>query len=287
MTVYAACRTKRKRATKAEMQERLDAIAEIVDEIRPCSVRQVFYQATVREVIKKSERGYEKVQRALLDLRASGRIPFNWITDNTRYRVKPDTFNSPADALKETAMFYRRSLWRDADVYVEFWLEKDALAGVVDDVTIDYDVPLMVARGFSSWSFLYRSAQDIQRIGKPTFIYHLGDYDPSGQDAARHIEEKLREFAPDSEIHFQRLAVTPKQIHEWNLPTRPTKKTDSRAKSFGDESVELDAIPPGTLRRLVSCAIEDHMPPDELERLRAAEESEREWLSAWADKLSA
>ncbi len=57
-------------------------------------------------------------------------------------------------------------------------------------------------------------------------------------------------------ISFQSVAVTPQQIEEWNLPSRPTKRTDSRAKRFGySESVELDAIEPHQLRALVEGAI--------------------------------
>jgi hypothetical protein len=74
--------------------------------------------------------------------------------------------------------------------------------------------------------------------------YHLGDYDPSGVNAGEKIEETMRQLAPDADIHFERLAVDPWQITAWNLPTRPTKQSDSRAKGFAAESVELDAIEP-------------------------------------------
>jgi hypothetical protein len=36
-----------------------------------------------------------------------------------------------------------------------------------------------------------------------------------------------RRQAPDAEIHFKRLAVTPEQIPAWDLPTRPTKASDT------------------------------------------------------------
>jgi hypothetical protein len=49
-------------------------------------------------------------------------------------------------------------LWKDIGCYSEIWLEKDALAGVVFPVTARYDVPLMVARGYASLSFLYSAA---------------------------------------------------------------------------------------------------------------------------------
>jgi hypothetical protein len=61
---YAASHIKRKRATKAEMFARFDAIFDIVAEIQPCSVRQAYYQAVVRAIIDKTETDYDKVQTA-------------------------------------------------------------------------------------------------------------------------------------------------------------------------------------------------------------------------------
>jgi len=281
--LYAACRTNGVRATKPQMAALHEALIRIVGEIKPCTVRQVYYQAVVRGVIDKTDGGYDRVQRALVELRKGGRVPFRSITDNTRWQIRPTTFSGPQDALLETARFYRRAVWNDVDAYVEIWLEKDALAGVVKPVTYIYDVPLMVARGFSSLSFLHESAEDIAQLDKPAFIYHLGDRDPSGVCAATKIEETLREYAPDAEIHFERLAVTLEQIEQWNLPTRPTKQTDSRAKKFGHaESVELDAINPHQLRSLVEAAIVQHLPSGQLETLRIAEESERKMLTLFA-----
>jgi hypothetical protein len=286
--VYEACRTNGVRATKIQMAALFEALVRIVREIKPCTVRQVFYQATVRGVIDKNEAGYDRVQRALVALRRQERIPYRQITDNTRWQIKPATYDSLADALESTARFYRRAVWSDVDAYVEVWLEKDALAGVVNPITSRYDVPLMVARGFSSLSFLHSAGEDIAALEKPAYIYHLGDDDPSGVSAAENIEQSLREFAPDAEIHFKRLAVLPEQIKAWDLPSRPTKKTDSRAKKFGRaESVELDAINPHQLRRLVEDAITQYLPEDQLSVLAVAEESERDLLRVFARQAQA
>jgi hypothetical protein len=122
---------------------------------------------------------------------------------------------------------------------------------------------------------------------RPAYIYHLGDFDPSGVNAAEKIDETLRELAPEAEIHFERLAVLPSQITEWNLPTRPTKQSDSRAKDFGDISVELDAIDPHQLRTLVRNAIELHLPADQYQVLKTAEESERDLLRTFARERGA
>jgi hypothetical protein len=274
--VYVASPIKpRQRSTRQQVDERREALITIVRAMKPMTVRQVFYQASVRGIVDKSEAGYAKVQTDLALLRRAGAMPYHWLADNTRWQRKPRTHGSIAEALRDTARFYRKSLWASADCYVEVWLEKDALSGVVYPMTSLYDVPLMVARGYASLSFLHTAAEHIAELDVPAFIYHLGDYDPSGLDAGRKIEETLRELAPGAEIEFQRLAVTPEQITTWNLPSRPTKASDSRARGFGPISVELDAIEPDQLRNLVGEAIEQHLPYQQLEVLKAAEESER------------
>jgi hypothetical protein len=273
--LYAASPIKRLRATKAEVEQRRRRLFEIASAMHPMTVRQCFYQASVRGIVEKSEAGYTKVQTDLVQMRRAGVLPYLWLTDNTRWQRKPRTYDSVEQALQETARLYRKALWADADGYVELWLEKDALSGVIYPITSMFDVPLMVARGYASLSFLHSAAEHINGLEVPAYIYHLGDFDPSGVNAGEKIEQTLREHAPDAEIHFERLAVTPEQIDAWHLPTRPTKITDSRSKRFGDISVELDAIEPQRLRNLVRSAIERHLPPREYEVLKAAEHSER------------
>lgn len=277
---YPASPIKRLRATKSEVERRRAALLEIVSAMRPMTVRQVFYQATVRNVVEKSEAGYTKVQTDLVQMRRAGTLPYDWLADNTRWQRKPRTFYSVQQALDDTARLYRKALWADADAYVEVWLEKDALAGVVLPITAAYDVPLMVARGYASLSFLHSAAEYINELDVPVYIYHFGDFDPSGVNAGEKIEQTLKEMAPAADITFERVAVTLEQITAWDLPSRPTKATDSRAKNFGTISVELDAIEPGQLRDLVEGAIQRHLPLDQFIVLKAAEESERELIAS-------
>jgi hypothetical protein len=49
---------------------------------------------------------------------------------------------------------------------------------VIYPVTSLYDVPLMVARGYASLSFLHTAAEYINELTVPAYIYHLGDFDP-------------------------------------------------------------------------------------------------------------
>jgi hypothetical protein len=279
--IYEPSRRKRLRSTKAEVAARRAALFEIVAAGRPMTVRQAFYQATVRGLVEKTEAAYDRVGRDLTAMRRAGELPYEWLTDATRWQRKPQTFDSVAEALEDCAQFYRKDLWRDAGAYVEVWLEKDALAGAVYPVTAEYDVGLMVARGYASLSFLHGAAEEISGLTVPAHIYHLGDFDPSGINAGEKIEETLRELAPGADIYFERLAVTEEQISEWDLPSRPTKQTDSRAKNFGPVSVELDAVPPDTLRERVRAAIERHLPPAQFAALKVAEAKERAAIAAF------
>jgi len=70
----------------------------------------------------------------------------------------------------------------------------------------------------------------------------------------------------------------PEQIDKLQLPTRPTKRSDTRSRGFKGESVEVDAIPPAQLRELAETCILRHIDPNRLEALHLAERSEREGL---------
>lgn len=152
-------------------------------------------------------------------------------------------------------------------------------------MTREWDVPLMVTRGYSSISYLHSAAETIAAKGCPTFFYYFGDYDPSGCDITRSVEEGIRRFAPGADITFERVAVTTEQIRDMRLPTRPTKKSDSRSKGFEGESVEVDAIPPRGLKQLATGCIERHIDRRALAELRRVEDEERTTIELMIEKF--
>lgn len=242
----------------------------------PQTVRQVFYKLTTLGAAPKTEQGYKQVAYHLLNMRRAGVVPYWWIADNTRWTRKPASYDDLSEFLTISRDAYRRALWADQRDYVEVWCEKDALAGVLYEVTAVYDVPLMVTRGFSSETFVYEAAQVIKRKGKPTYIYYFGDYDPSGIAARDDVKRKLADMG--ARVNFEAAAVLREQIAAMGLPTRPTKKTDSRAKGWKGDSVELDAIPADVLRGLATEVIVRHVDRLQLAATKRAERLERESL---------
>jgi hypothetical protein len=260
------------------MEEIRSAIYETLEADNPQTCRGTFYQLVSGGVIPKDERDYKgTVIRLLGEMREVGHVPWEWITDETRWMRKPRSHGSLQDALNATRDSYRRALWNDQNSYVEIWCEKDALAGVLYQETARWDVPLMVARGFSSKTFLHESAKLIEEQRKPAWLYHFGDYDASGQRLANTIKSTLQRYAPWAEIHFEIVAVTPEQIAEWKLPTRPPKK--STHGDWKEQCVEVDAIPAKKLREIARECIERHIDPKILKRTQKIEKAERETLS--------
>jgi hypothetical protein len=70
----------------------------------------------------------------------------------------------------------------------------------------------MVFRGFNSATLLHTLGEEIQEDGRPAYIYYFGDWDPSGKDIQRYAMGEVREHAPDADITFEGIAVTPQQI---------------------------------------------------------------------------
>jgi hypothetical protein len=275
---------KRTRRTRGEIEALDSALCEIVDQFRPVTVRQVFYPAVNRGLVAKSEtKGYRVVQRRLVTLREAGDVPHGNIVDGTRYVHGHSRYYDLQEFTTYAAGLYRKDYWSTSAVNVEVWLEKDDLKGVlIPTVVNECGLGLHVTRGFASITYLQEAAEDIERDGRPTYVYVLTDFDPSGVSIAEKVEEELTARAWDSEIVVERLAVDREQIDRWSLPTRPTKASDARAARFrrlhGTDSVELDAIPPDELRKLVRDAIDGHMEPWRLRQFRMVEREERETL---------
>src|SRR5262245_44122631 len=105
------------------MEERARFLIDYAAAHGPISVRGLYYQAEVASVpgIDKTEAGYVKVQRQVLELRRSGDLDYEHIADATRWMRKPKSYDSIEDALQETARLYRRNLWRDTEDYIEIW----------------------------------------------------------------------------------------------------------------------------------------------------------------------
>lgn len=251
------------------------------------TVRQLFYRAVTQGLIPKTEKAYlVTVCRLTALMRKDGSLPYAWLADHGREPRTVSTWDDIGQVLRSAGHCYQRDVWKDQPYQVQVWLEKDALSSIIGSVTDEYQVPLMVTRGYPSLSFLWSAVQLMQQNNlwsrshsrRTAFLLYFGDRDPSGCDIDRSITENLKEMAPNLRFVLERVAVTRDQIDEYSLPTRPTKQSDLRAKHFDGESVELDAFSPEDLKELIKNSIETYLDRDAFNATKAREEIERKAL---------
>ena len=276
-----------KRRTSAELALVDDAIVAAVELNAPITLRGVYYRVVSAGAVEKTEDGYRLVGRQLLKLRRGGRVSYGDITDGTRWITKPQSWDRLDQMLEDAAASYRRSVWHDQRVEVQIYTEKDAITGVVLPVTERWDVPLGVARGYASESFAWSVAQSVMRYARRRRL-RLPARRPRPQ-RRRRLARLHRESAPVRRRAVRRrrrvAAFRAPGRHraadhqEWQLPTRPTKRTDTRSSRFSGESVEVDAIPPAVLRGIIEDAITQHIDPEALRLTHVAEQSERDILT--------
>ena len=288
----------RPRRSAAAMKALADGLVQLARTYAPATVRQLYYQAVVSALVRKIEAEYRTISELLVDLREQGRVPWEAIADRTRSQRKPPTWPSIRSAVESVRHYYRREVWRGLPDRVFVALEKEALMGIVSDVTEEYDVPLLVLRGFSSVTFIHDLASDIVRYreyGLRSHVLVMTDLDPSGVVSGGSLRDRVARYcgipltpkghAPEELpdwLSFTRIAVTRQQAKEYGFPSRPTKtRRNAHAKSplwDGGPSIELDAVAPDVFRQMIREAITAYIPDRHMETLRAAEESEREGL---------
>lgn len=252
------------------------------------TLRQLYYQFVSRGWLPNTDQSYSRLGGIVTDARYAGLIDWDHITDRTRNLAKLPRWDSPADILDAVARQYRTDHWLNQRFYVEVWVEKEALAGVVKLPSDRWGCPYFSCRGYVSASEMHAAAMRLiarENAGKRTIILHLGDHDPSGLDMTRDIRERLHEFG--SRVRVRRIALNMDQIDQYQPPPNPAKVTDSRFQAYmeeyGDESWELDALDPATLDALIEEHILRHLDRDQWDLDEAAMENERTELTATSE----
>ncbi|MCY2987172.1 MAG: hypothetical protein NTY19_04790 [Planctomycetota bacterium] len=282
---YQSSPIKRPRRTKSQMETLRDGLFALAEEHQPLTIRQLFYRAVVTSLIDKTQNAYNNVVVRLLgQMREDGRVPFEWIVDNTRWMRKPRTYSGLRQMLEYTKKTYRRAIWDVQKVYVEIWCESDSVAGILYPITEEYDVPLMPCSGQPSKSFLHSASECIAEENRPCFVYYFGDYDRAGIQISDRINRDLVRYLPDgADFHFERVAINEDQIRKYNLPTRPPK--DKR--DGWTETVELEAMTTAALQGICDDCITRHIDHEALARLETVEAAERETVGMFLDQLDA
>ena len=244
------------------------------------TLRQLYYQLVQANIIANTEKVYRKLSATVSDGRLAGLIDWDAIEDRIRQPVTNNEWGSVEQIVAAAISQFRLARWDNQDNYVELWVEKDALAGVLAPLGRRYHVTIMVNRGYSSQSAMKESAErfrDAIQQGKTCHLLYLGDHDPSGEDMVRDIGDRLEMFGVV--VYVNKIGLTMDQVRQYDPPPNPAKIADPRAAGYiakyGDSSWEVDALNPATLQALITKHIEDLRDEEAWNEKLAEEEEQR------------
>lgn len=260
------------------------------------TLRQLYYQFVAHYDLPNTEKSYKNLGKLISDGRLAGLIDWNAIEDRGRVADIPRQWNSIGELAEVAMNQFRLPRWEGQKNYVELWVEKQALAGVLEPIAEEHHVTLMVNKGYSSQSAMYSAAKRIERERKgvdpygnrhPVFILYIGDHDPSGEDMVRDIEDRLVLFGV-RRLEVRKVALTMEQIEEYQPPPNPAKWTDSRAQAYidkhGDESWEVDSLDPSTLVQLITEQFDELLDRDLMAEVVSREDEQKEKLQAFINE---
>lgn len=266
------------------------------------SLRQVYYRLVSKHVIPNNINEYKGLSRHLVKARELGLVSWRRIEDRNRgtqggdygasFDYEPDYENFIRERLGEamSRAYHTIAKWDRQPKRVEVWIEKDALSALAHGVARRYNVTVCPSKGYSSFTYIMEAVNRINRYDKPCTILYFGDYDPSGMDITRDLEERLVRYGCNNLNAVERICLSIEQIEEHNLPPFPAKKSDARYEKFveetgSDDAVELDALEPPILEAYIKEAIENKIDFEIWEENKTREDEIEELLNKEVEKL--
>lgn len=261
------------------------------------TLRQLYYQFVARGLIPNTMQSYKRLGSIVNQARMAGLMSWAYIVDRTRNLGRNSHWSNPADIIQGAAAGYAIDKWTDQPTRVEVWVEKEALSGIVEQVADAEDCAWFACRGYVSQSELWRAGLRFARYlraGQRVLVLHLGDHDPSGIDMTRDMRDRLNLFMghpSPGRFEFRRIALTRAQVDEYEPPPNPAKLTDSRVGGYldahGDESWELDALPPDVLTNLIRDGIRTARDDVRYRAKEFREDTDKRLLQTVADRWEA
>lgn len=254
------------------------------------TLRQLYYQFVSRGLMPNTPKDYKRLGEIVSIGRLAGHLDWDAIEDRGRVAQSPSQWPSVKSIMDVAIRQFRLPRWENQMDYVELWVEKQALAGVLEPLCREFHVTLMVNKGYSSSSAMRESALRFMESGRGKRLHlgYLGDHDPSGEDMVRDITDRLAVFGV-KRLDVHKIGLTMAQIRQYNPPPNPAKVTDSRFAAYqmkyGDESWEVDALDPRTLQGLMREYLSQWRDPARLKEVLAEEERQKTSVRSFIENL--
>ena len=143
----------------------------------PLTIRQIYYRLVANHGLPNTRSSYNGMDQKLTRAREVGDIDYTRIEDRHRqvletngfYEDSEDFYNSLKNYLSN--FDYTLSVWNDQPVYVEVWVEKDALSRLIWDIAKEYQVTVCPSRGYGSFSYLKKAIDNLRALTNFDHLY--------------------------------------------------------------------------------------------------------------------
>lgn len=267
------------------------------------TLRAIYYRLVSIEAIPNTRSAYKGLSKCLSEARKDGAFPWRLLQDKQRGSVgrgsetRLSTVISWAESevrdsltglehafekISDPSVHWNIGKWDGQPKRVVIALEKEAVSGAVQSVSRAYGIEIFPMKGYSSTTFMKEMADRLSMLDDEYEVQLLiiTDYDPSGEDISRHVQDELRNGF-GVVVEAEKILLNKDQILEHNLPAIP-EDAEERAKMARDPRfanwedgfyrVELDAmsaIVPSAFRACIVEAIEKHYDADIYEERKA------------------
>jgi hypothetical protein len=230
----------------------IDAMYAAAQEANPITGRGIGYKLFTAGLIPSMARNeMQRVYRLLKEAREEGKIPWDWIVDETRAVERVPTWDDPADYARTVARSYRRDFWNQQPHRIQVWSEKGTVRGVLAPVLDHYAVGFLPVHGFSSATAAHDIAEDDD--GRDLIVLYVGDFDPSGMFMSEaDLPARFAKYDGDH-ITLQRIALT---VSNWRGCRRSPQRISAKTPATGGSSAITGLIAGNSTRwTRATCAI--------------------------------
>jgi hypothetical protein len=267
-TIDISQREMKRYGISKDKQGMLDAIFDVLRDLAgylPVSLRAVHYRLLNRPFFRNDRmrlpyvndlHSYKDLSKVMTKLRIDGRVPWDWICDETRTVTEWNCWANAADFMKEQLddLFkgFARDLLRSQQQFFVIVVEKLTVKNFVEPVAARYCMPVVVMRGNSGIDARHQIAEKFHESGKRRlFVLCGGDCDPDGDNIVESTLCSLRDDFGIKNVRGTRVAMTHAQADQLQLP-RTLDALDKKSSNLAafvkkhgrTDCYEMEAVPP-------------------------------------------
>lgn len=158
------------------------------------TLRQLYYQLVAKDLIPNHFKVYKKIGALKDELVYAGLLDWDIFEDRGRVPHRAYFENNIKGALNRTKDWYTLNRQLGQPTHIEVWTEKDAISGILKNITNPYTIRLAVNKGYTSSTAIHEAYKRFSKSiinGQKVKVLYFGDHDPSGLDMIRDIKDRL------------------------------------------------------------------------------------------------